>query len=407
MTNSPNFHILIDFTNLIIQKQHILLAKGFTSILIGLLLLNFYWRKYLTRDLLLTKYNNYDEHEKMNQVYSNKFPKSNKTRILRWRQDRILEAINNQRIILHETSGSGKLNAKQSCAAESTAKNNPDREIQIFIRESKQSTTGNKHIVSTNSPWLKVLKHYSNSEVIFYDEFQYFNNTRLTNWLLKGKWRESFHGNAHFSSYVSLLSLLRGGGLLIDLDAIITLKRLPPWDWWNFFVKNGRFDEHKLRPKYQISSEVMHLIYGHRLGEELILNLSEEVYDPHASPHEYSSRAIETSIYHICHTLNGIKSCPDVHFLNYEEIFLPRLDSSFWQKTRFDLKNLNNNFMNNQTADSVVRFAINSHDAPFITWNSMVLEMKNEESTFNMIYNTILDLNCPITVANFPKKELF
>ena len=71
-------------------------------------------------------------------------------RISQWRQG-YLEAIDSRRIVLHETSGRGYLNVKQSCAVESAGRHNDDRPIHLFMRRTPS------HGITLDA-WLTVLR---------------------------------------------------------------------------------------------------------------------------------------------------------------------------------------------------------------------------------------------------------
>lgn len=82
------------------------------------------------------------------------YPEGKSVRISQWRQG-YLEAIDSRRIVLHETSGRGYLNVRQSCAVESAAKHNPDRPIHLFMRWTIMETE------NLSDPWLPILGHYN------------------------------------------------------------------------------------------------------------------------------------------------------------------------------------------------------------------------------------------------------
>lgn len=160
----------------------------------------------------------------------------------------------NRRIFFHETSGRQHLNVRQSCAVESAARNNPNRSIQLFL--SVNSLTDN------SSPFISVLKQYSNVAVSPLNESQYFANTPLEKWYLDGEWRTSSFRIEHMSDYIRMLTLYKGGGFYMDLD-YITMKTLDEKKLWNFFSYEG--------PKSTlVTNSAFHLERGHRLIKKII-----------------------------------------------------------------------------------------------------------------------------------------
>ena len=114
-------------------------------------------------------------------------------RISQWRQG-YLEAIDSRRIVLHETSGRGYLNVRQSCAVESAARHNADRPIHFFIMR-RTPSHGN-----TSDVWLTVLSRYNNVEVIqIGDDIVYSNNTALFIRFKTSQWRINAERNGHLT----------------------------------------------------------------------------------------------------------------------------------------------------------------------------------------------------------------
>jgi hypothetical protein len=115
-----------------------------------------------------------------------------KSRIVKWRQDQ-LHAIDSHRIFMFETTGYCELDARKSYAAESAAKHNPDRSVQIFFRlPFNQPLTEEQRFYRQDcTTMFRILQQYSNVELILYNELEYFNNTLLENLYVNSHWRES------------------------------------------------------------------------------------------------------------------------------------------------------------------------------------------------------------------------
>ena len=178
-----------------------------------------------------------------------------KVRIIRWHPDGETETgiDSNRRIFFHETSGRQYLNLRQTCTVESAAMNNPDRPVQVFMTSDQLDYSG---------PWLEILQHYVNVNIILIDAKDYFADTPLENWYNDGEWRTSMYKIVHLSDYIRMVTLLKGGGMYMDLD-FVTLKQLDEKDLWNFYLIETK--EMKL-----LSNAVLHLERGHRFIHQMI-----------------------------------------------------------------------------------------------------------------------------------------
>lgn len=294
-------------------------------------------------------------------------------KIVQWRQG-YLEAIDNRRIVMHETSGRGCLTVRQSCAVESAAKHNPDRPVQLLMR---QLSTGNE---SQSDTWLTVLRHYNNVEIIqLLDESQYFNNTALFSWYLASISHQGPQDRSLFSEYFRSVSLFRGGGLLLDLDNIITIKPLDWWKWNNFFVIK-RDDNNSVH--WRVNVKMLHLLHGHHLIDEIILNMAN--FDlKEASNGRTMAAAIEASVKRICglnepggHFENR---CLDVRLVNEDDVFLP----SFLFRRAFE------------NEKDMVKKAVESHAAAFVTWDSIAMMKRHFQDS---VCSSLLAEHCPFTI---------
>ncbi|KAI9562632.1 hypothetical protein GHT06_010086 [Daphnia sinensis] len=282
---------------------------------------------------------------------------------------------------MHETSGRGCLNARQSCAVESAARNNPGRPVQLFMRQPFKDNGSRSHA------WLNVLRHYNNVEIIrLSDEMQYFNNTALFGWYMAAKWRQD---GTQLSDYFRSVSLFRGGGLLLDLDSVVTIKPLNRMKWNNFFVVK-RSDENSLDGR--ITVQMLHLIHGHHLIDEVILNMAN--MDSKEAPNgRRFGAAIEASVSRICGGNDPDKHfknrCLDVRLIDEENVFLPSLNSPHWRRLRYAATT--------RTEKKMIKKSIEAHDAVLVTWESMGYIKRNLRDS---VYSSLLADHCPLTFAS-------
>nr|CAH0101893.1 unnamed protein product [Daphnia galeata] len=274
--------------------------------------------------------------------------------IIQWTEnsDQQLLGPNNQRIYFHETSGRNQLNMRQSCAVESTAKENPDRPIQLIMQT-------NISFINTHGTWLNVLSNYPNVAVILINEMDYFRDTPLEDWYRKGEWRQSPHKLEHFSDYIRMLSSLKGGGLYMDLD-FVTMKR---FDINNFLAVADAAVEH-------ISNGIFHFDYGHRLIREIVKELA-------AVQHATNRK--------ICGLKKGqplSNECQDVALMPYNFVYpihWPDWQVYFQKATRNVMQWINGSY-------AVHVWNKMSHSEPLLIGSDQV-------------YATLATRHCPFTVA--------
>ena len=335
----------------------------------------------------------------------NILPNSNNTkklRVIHWRPN--LEVIDNRRIFMHKTSEDFHLSARQSCSVESAAKHNPDRPIQVYMRRPKstdfQELLDAKNGNSTPSaPWIAVLQNYANIEVILIDEREYFNKTVLASWYSAGKWRKSPQRTAHLSEYIRTATLFKGGGLFLDLDSVVTIKPLAGPKFRNFFIKRNLFYDDST----VTTSEMMHLLHGHHLIDEIILNMAEYDYNSKATAHAPLSTALDTSVKHICGGLNDDDNkCRDVHLLEAEDVFLPKFESPFWRSILPLLTSKNGR----KNKEAILEKAIETLKSTLLRWEWLTpLNHLYGRSSYETLFSILLMQHCPLTiskVANFP-----
>ncbi len=227
------------------------------------------------RHLRFAAYEETKIYTQSNSTFEKEFGKRTLQYVNQWWQDP-WEPIDNRRIFMHGMTNKGYLNARQSCSAESSARHNSNRPVQIYLRIASDYEQTNQK----NTMWKAIFQHYPNLKIIFFNETCYFKNTALNNLYNSREWQKipNNHKSKHLFKFSSLVSLFRGGGLFIDIDTVVTLKPLIDNKWWNFFVKNSI--THSLKgPSHVTSSEIFHLEYGHHLSDEVILNISRLKYN--------------------------------------------------------------------------------------------------------------------------------
>ncbi len=318
-----------------------------------------------------------------------------------WQQEP-WEPVDNRRIFMHGLTNQGDLNPRQNCAAESSAKHNYNRSVQIFVRIPPEN---DQRKPPGNTTWHSILKNYPNVNVIFFDE-SYFKNTALANWYNRKEWGKRSNKNVHLSEFARIVSLFRGGGLFIDMDTVVTLKPLDESKWRNFFVTNGMLPKTVAGPSYTTSSEIFHLVYGHHLSDEVILKMGDAIYNPLAPAYDLLNSAIQESIISICSNKQRQKrknQCKDVQLFSHQDVFVPHFKSVFWSPLIQAIKQniTKRKIGENRTAiQTMIKSVIESITAPLFKWKSYGKNHLNEK-----IYKTLLLFllpnHCPITVKYF------
>ena len=226
-------------------------------------------------------------------------------------QQSIHNSSNDDRIFFHETSGRMELSFKETCAVESAAIHNPQRPVQIFFQPQQlqqlqqQSTAA---AIDQSSAWIRVLNRYANVQVIVIDdEGLYFKDSPLEDWYREGKWRNSPYRATHMSDYIRVVSLMKQGGMYLDLD-VLTLK---PYDGPQFrnFLTYG-----SARMEY-LSNTVFHFEKGHGLIDYILRVLAED-YD--AETYGFNGVATSLAAAWRCNMTQGrpqSNTCRDVHLL--------------------------------------------------------------------------------------------
>lgn len=328
--------------------------------------------------------------------------------IFQW-QPEPWELVNNQRIFMHGVTDIVDLNAKQSCAAESCARHNYNRTIQIFMRMpafyNQQKQVMELKNLKKNSSFYQVLRNYQNLEIIFFKESEYFRNTALFRWYNKGEWRKSPHRDSHLSGFSSIVSLFRGGGLFIDLDTIITLKPLNALKWWNFFMKNDEEASQTADGVVNIvTNEIFHLVYGHRLIDDVILNLGQSVYDPFSPVNNILTAAFHDSVANICIGENDTNLCQDLQLLDRRDVFLPQFESLIWRPVVLALDNYiatNKSKQVDKALRLMIKNTVDDNIASLIKWKSYPPLMGQSNSNQEILHFLLLSQHCPQTVKHF------
>ena len=279
--------------------------------------------------------------------------------------DNIIEADSrNNRIFFHETSGKNWLNTRQTCAVESAAKENPERPVQLFLLADR---------VNDSSPFVKVLSHYLNIQVLLINPSDYFRGTILEDWYRKGEWRTSQFHIEHFSDYIRMLSLYKAGGMYMDLD-FVTVKKFDEDLLWNFVP---------LESKYNLTGSTLHLQHGHRLISAIISELASS-YEP--EQWTYSGPALVLRVLQRLCNFNGKRpsshSCSDIR-VTPAHYFYP-FHYTQWQ-VYFE------NATDSRLATVDESFAVH-------VWNKLSHEGSIDWSS-NQLYALLASQHCPHTTA--------
>ena len=310
---------------------------------------------------------------------------------------------------MHDTTGYGDLNARQCCSVESAAKNNPNRQIQLFVSRRELNDEQQQKLLDTNSsltPWQTVLQHYPNVEVISYDEAEYFNDTTLEPWYMEGQWQQNHQPEYYLAEYVRAMSLFRGGGLYLDLHSVLSLKPLTGTKWQNFFVvrRNDRVDY-----KTSTSSKIFHLIHGHHLIDMLVFKLVEAGDEQQAEPF---ATALDASLERICNFKDnglldpGNNQCVDVRLNEERDVFLQPLDTLFSKRSFSQLKE--NGGVNEQSVKQLVKTVVDAQEAVVMTWDSIATILHRNKTFFEfpglsvtgkILLSMLIAENCPLTAA--------
>ena len=89
-------------------------------------------------------------------------------KIMRWSRSMQTGENENDRIFFHETTGRNSLSLRQLCAIESTAKENPERPVQLFMQSDD---------IDEKGPVIPVLSRYPNVAVFLLNATEYFADT--------------------------------------------------------------------------------------------------------------------------------------------------------------------------------------------------------------------------------------
>ena len=223
-----------------------------------------------------------------------------------------------RRIFFHETTGRNDLNGRQSCTIESAARNNPDRPVQIFLQSNQ---------INESNIFVKVLRNYSNVHLFALNVSEYFTNTPLSEWYTEGKWKRSKYSREHFSDYIRMLSLHKGGGMYMDLD-FITIKALNINKFWNFVpVQEGRY----------LTGSTLHLQHGHEL-----IGLILERLAAHYNPSEWATHGpdlVNKAVRKYCQVQCNVRIFPSkvfypIHYNDWYLYFRHNTSNYIWRQVK-------------------------------------------------------------------------
>lgn len=106
------------------------------------------------------------------------------------------------------------LNARQLCAIESAAKNNPSWQIYVLFAANIGAT-------SNQSDMVNAVLTYENVRFRRLNLTTYGEATPLSEWMREGRMFESNFVNSHLSDVLRYLTLYKYGGTYLDLDVVV------------------------------------------------------------------------------------------------------------------------------------------------------------------------------------------
>lgn len=114
------------------------------------------------------------------------------------------------------TDGLVHMNARQLCAVESAARNNPDWAVYLLF-------VANVGLSNESSSWpmINALQSYNNIHFRRINISNYADDTPLDTWMTAGKGFESSYGTSHMSDVLRYLTLYKFGGTYLDLDVVV------------------------------------------------------------------------------------------------------------------------------------------------------------------------------------------
>lgn len=266
------------------------------------------------------------------------------------------------RIFYHETSGRGFLTWSQLCSVESAASLNPNRPVQVIMSA--------EH-VDESHPWMRVVERLRNIHLVQIDNEQYFKGSPLEHWYNRAEWQFAEFEISHMAHYIRMVTLLRGGGLYMDLDVLL-LKGLGA-AFRDFFVFSSKSNR-------KVNSAVFHLSKDHAVIKRMIEILS-AVYDPSKEILHGSQAATDALRSHCGKNLTPAK-CPDVRLLPHF-YFYPFT----WSEWANMLEDAGETLLTNATAGHGVH---THHD--FLYFENYV------DLESNQLYAHLARKHCPLTV---------
>lgn len=106
---------------------------------------------------------------------------------------------------------------RQSCAVESTARANPNRNIFVLF-SSPVGVSTDESLLDAN---IAILASYPNIHILNVDLWRYAIGTPLEEWINSEKIFHSGFFNWHLSDVLRFITLYRYGGIYADLDFVV------------------------------------------------------------------------------------------------------------------------------------------------------------------------------------------
>lgn len=113
------------------------------------------------------------------------------------------------------------LNPRQACSIESAAKNNPDRDVHLFVINPKKVSNESTQLIHQ-------LLTYPNIQISRIKADDYMKDTPLEQWYAHKPMKTSQWPNVHLSDVLRLITLWKYPGIYLDLDVVVMKYVHPP-----------------------------------------------------------------------------------------------------------------------------------------------------------------------------------
>jgi len=190
------------------------------------------------------------------------------------------------------------LNARQTCAIESAARMNPNRDVFVLFASPVGFKTNGE-----DPPMIAELKSYPNVYFRHVNIREFSKNTPAEEWIKKDRIQTSPFFIYHLSDYIRLLALYKFGGSYFDFDLIFfkSLDNLPP----NYVTQSKTGDDYIENAVLNFESTGP----GHKMVEMII---RECIGKYNGNAFDYNGpKAVLRAVKTICKTNNVAQTSPE------------------------------------------------------------------------------------------------